>query len=138
MEFKLHPRLEKGCVDFGTLDKCRVLLKKNACFPWFILVPEVDESITELHQLEAHDFASVSFVIRQMSAFVDAYFHPDKINVASIGNQVKQMHIHIVARFESDPAWPGVVWACDEKKEYDPEQIARIHAAYNGVFDKKQ
>ncbi|GAA5495035.1 hypothetical protein Rhal01_01205 [Rubritalea halochordaticola] len=137
MAFTLHPRLEKGCFDFGKLDNCRVLLKNNATFPWFIIVPEVDDSITELHKLEAHDFAAVSFVIRQMSAFVDAYFHPDKINIASIGNQVSQLHIHIVARFESDPAWPGVVWASDAKKPYEPEQAARINAAYNGVFDQK-
>ncbi|MCP5536688.1 MAG: HIT domain-containing protein [Akkermansiaceae bacterium] len=130
MPFQLHPRLAAGGFDFGTHGKCRVLLKDNAVFPWFILVPEVDDTITELHQLEATDYASVMFTIRQMSAFVETHFHPDKINVAAIGNIVPQLHIHIVARFASDPAWPGVVWSCDAKSNYGKEEALAIHTAY--------
>jgi len=130
MPFQLNKRLAAGGFDFGSLGKCRVLLKDNAVFPWFILVPEVDESITELHQLEAADFASIMFTVRQMSEFTETQFKPDKINVAAIGNIVKQLHIHIVARNESDPAWPGVVWSCDEKKNYSKEKALAIHEAY--------
>ena len=56
---------------------CRVLLKDNAVFPWFVLVPEVDKSITELHQLEATDYASVMFTVRQISEFVENHFKPE-------------------------------------------------------------
>ena len=130
MPFELNPRLANGGHDFGKLGICRVLLKDNAIFPWFILVPEVDESITELHQLEASDFASVCFTIRQMSEFMEIEFKPEKINVAAIGNIVRQMHIHIVARNENDPAWPGVVWACNEKSPYNKKEALAIHQAY--------
>lgn len=130
MPFELNQRLAQGGFDFGSLGICRVLLKNNAVFPWMILVPEIDESITELHQLSASDYASVSFTIRQISEFVQRQFSPDKINVASIGNIVRQMHIHIVARYESDPAWPGVVWSCDKKKPYGKNQALEIHSAY--------
>jgi diadenosine tetraphosphate (Ap4A) HIT family hydrolase len=130
MSFELNPRLANGGNDFGKLGICRVLLKDNAVYPWFILVPEVAESITELHQLEASDFASVCFTIRQMSEFMETEFKPEKINVAAIGNIVRQMHIHIVARYETDPAWPGVVWACNEKRPYHQEKALAIHEAY--------
>jgi len=130
MPFELNPRLAAGGFDFGTHGKCRVLLKDNAVFPWFILVPEVDESITELHQLDATDYASVMFTIRQISEFVENQFEPDKLNVAAIGNIVSQLHIHIVARTENDPAWPGVVWGCDAKTPYEKDEALKIHTAF--------
>ena len=130
MAFELNKRLAAGGFDFGSLGKCRILLKDNAVFPWFILVPEVESSITELHELEATDYASVMFTIRQVSEFVEKHFDPDKVNVAAIGNIVNQLHIHIVARTETDPAWPGVVWSCDSKRPYEKEAVLEIHEAY--------
>lgn len=128
--FSLHPRLEAGSFDFDKLGICRVLLKNNSLFPWFILVPEVDASIIELHQLEASDFASVCFTIRQLSEFVQNQFNADKINVATIGNQVSQLHIHVIARYTTDAAWPGVVWSHDGKQLYQKEDVLEIHQAY--------
>ena len=130
MAFELNKRLAAGGFDFGSLGKCRILLKDNAVFPWFILVPEVESSITELHELEATDYASVMFTIRQVSEFVEKHFDPDKINVAAIGNIVNQLHIHIIARTTTDPAWPGVVWSCDSKQPYEKEAALEIHDAY--------
>lgn len=130
MPFTLNERLAAGGFDFGAQGICRVLLKDNAVFPWFILVPEVDENITELHQLEATDYASVMFTVRQISEFVENHFKPDKLNVASIGNIVPQLHIHIVARTKDDPAWPDVVWSYDTKEHYGKEEALSIHTAY--------
>lgn len=134
MPFELNSRLAAGGFDFGTLGECRVLLKDNAVFPWFILVPEVDESITELHQLDATAYASVMFSVRQISEFVEGHFQAEKINVAAIGNIVRQLHIHIVARSETDPAWPGVVWSSDAKKPYEKEAALEIHTAYQRIY----
>lgn len=134
MSFTLNERLAKGGFDFGTLGKCRVLLKDNSLFPWFILVPEVDKDITELHHLSAEDFASISFTTRQLSEFLDLHFQPEKINVGTIGNIVRQLHIHIIARDQSDPAWPGVVWSCSEKKHYTKEKALEIHEAFQKHF----
>ncbi|MGB0775640.1 MAG: HIT family protein [Akkermansiaceae bacterium] len=134
MPFQLHPRLASGGFDFGTLGICRVLLKDNANFPWFILVPEVDGEVTELHKLDATYYASVMFTIRQISDFVENHFSPDKLNVASIGNIVSQLHIHVVGRSETDPAWPCTVWASDAKRSYTKDDALHIHAAYLKVF----
>ena len=134
MPFTLNERLAASGFDFGSLGKCRILLKNNVVFPWFIIVPEVDSSITELHHLEANDFASVSFTVRQISEFMEIHFEPDKINIGAIGNIVQQLHIHVVARYESDPAWPDVVWASTAKKVYNKEQALDIHTAYMNAF----
>ncbi|MFT6178655.1 MAG: diadenosine tetraphosphate (Ap4A) HIT family hydrolase [Paracoccaceae bacterium] len=126
MAFELHPRLEKGTHFIGTSSRCQILLKNNAAFPWLLIVPAVEEGIEDLHQLPADHFAEVAFLIRQVSQFVSDHFQPEKLNVACIGNIVRQMHIHIVGRSHDDPAWPGTVWASDAKKPYTDEEVIEI------------
>lgn len=130
MAFALHARLAAGSVELGRIYGCHVLLKNNALFPWLILVPEVEAGIEDLHQLDVARYAEVMQAIRETSEFVSAHFQPEKLNVACIGNQVRQMHIHIVGRSESDPAWPGVVWSFSEKRAYADAEIAAIFAAW--------
>ncbi len=126
MNFTLHPRLEAGTHRLGFTKGCHILLKNNAAFPWIIIVPEVEKGIEDLHQLTPERYAEVAFLIRSVSHFVSDHFQTEKLNVACIGNVVRQMHLHIVGRSESDPAWPGTVWACDVKKSYSEEKIAAI------------
>lgn len=110
----------------GKSGSCQILLKDNSAFPWILIVPEVADGIEDLHQLSATQFTEVVFLIRQVSEFMSTYFKPEKLNVACIGNQVRQMHIHLVARSSDDPAWPGTVWASGVKTKYDVEQIVDI------------
>lgn len=133
MAFSLHPRLADGGFELGRIAGCRLLLKNNALFPWFLLVPEVEEGIEDLHQLAPDHFVEVMEAVRRVSEFVSAHFQPEKLNVACIGNQVRQMHIHIVGRSTGDPAWPGTVWAFDGKKEYTEDERARIITAAAGI-----
>lgn len=128
MSFELHPRLAAGGYELGRLGGCRLLLKNNALFPWLILVPEVD-GIEDLHQLDEVQYTEVMAALRQVSAFVCDYFQPEKLNVGCIGNQVRQMHVHIVGRSADDPAWPGTVWAYDGKLAYSDEENDKIRAA---------
>lgn len=124
--FELDPRLAAGGHPLGMLENCRLLLKDNAHFAWFILVPEV--AVVELHELSAEEYARVGVAVRELSGFVSRHFAPDKVNVAAIGNQVRQMHVHVVGRWSTDPAWPGVVWASEARRSYPPEEVARIAA----------
>lgn len=135
MEFEINPRLAVGGFEIVQRRGCRVLLKNEANFPWFILVPEVPEGIEDLHHLDEFMFHEVTLLIREMSQFVSAYFKPEKLNVACIGNIVRQMHIHVVGRFTSDLAWPGVVWAFDGKLRYKEAQVEEIVAAARGYFE---
>jgi diadenosine tetraphosphate (Ap4A) HIT family hydrolase len=114
------------------------MLKNEANFPWFILVPEVAEGIEDLHQLDERMFQEVTLLIREISEFVSLYFKPEKLNVACIGSMVRQMHIHVVGRFVEDPAWPGVVWAFDGRLGYDEARAGEIVAATKEYFDKLQ
>lgn len=129
MAFELHPRLLAGGFEIGEMGGCQLLLKNNRLFPWFILVPEVETGIEDLHQLEPGQYIEVMMAVRMVSRFVSAYCQPDKLNVACIGNQVRQMHIHIVGRSENDPAWPGTVWAFAGKEKYPMEQVEVIRTA---------
>lgn len=126
MAFTLHPRLAAGGLDLGGIGSCRLLLKNNAIFPWFLLVPEVEEGIEDLHQLDPDHYKEVMTAIRRVSQFVSEHFATEKLNVACIGNQVRQMHIHIVGRSSGDPAWPGTVWAFDGKQAYADDELLRI------------
>lgn len=113
----------------GRLAECRLLLKDNAVFPWLILVPEVPAGVEDLHQLEPARYGEVAEAIRRVSIFVAEYFRPEKLNVACIGNQVRQMHIHIVGRSPGDPAWPGTVWAFDGREPYTRERAEAVRSA---------
>ena len=130
MSFTLHPRLAAGTIQLGRRPGGLVLLKNNALFPWLILVPECADKIEDLHQLDPDLYIEVTRAIREVSQFVSEHFHPDKLNVACIGNQVRQMHFHIVGRSPIDPAWPGVVWSHKDKQAYSQEQIDAIVAAW--------
>ena len=129
MAFELHPRLAAGGFDIGEIAGCRLLLKNNALFPWLLLVPEVEEGIEDLHQLEPGHYIEVMLAVRRVSEFVASHFKPEKLNVACIGNQVRQMHVHIVGRCADDPAWPGTVWAYDGKDGYRLDEVESITAA---------
>ena len=128
MAFAIHPRLASGGFEIGTLGGCRLLLKNNALFPWFILIPEV-EGIEDLHELPPDRYEEVMAAVRRVSGFVAAHFQPEKLNVACIGNVVRQMHVQIIARSEGDPAWPGTVWGFEDKMAYTDEAVEKIRQA---------
>ena len=135
MSFELHPRLAAGSFSLGRFRGCRLLLKDQRLFPWFLLVPEVAPSIEDLHQLPADVFDEVTLAIREVSAAVATHFQPTKLNVAAIGNQVRQLHVHLVARREDDAAWPGTVWAHTGREPYEPGEAEAIVAAIRHALD---
>ena len=134
MAFVIHPRLAAGGIELGRLAACRLLLKNNALFPWFILVPEV-EGIEDLHQLPPDQYLETTAAMRRVCEFVSSHFQPEKLNLGCIGNQVRQMHIHIIGRSSDDPAWPGTVWAFEEKQAYHDDEIEKIRAAARSFLD---
>lgn len=134
MAFEIHPRLAAGGIELGRIGGCRLLLKNNSLFPWFILIPEV-EGIEDLHQLPPGQYDETMAAMRRVSEFVSSHFQPEKLNLGCIGNQVRQMHIQIIGRSPDDPAWPGTVWAFDGKQGYSDAEIATIRAAARRFFD---
>jgi diadenosine tetraphosphate (Ap4A) HIT family hydrolase len=94
-----------------------------------LLVPEWPEA-RELHDLPAELYAQVSEAVRRFSQWMSTWPGVEKVNVGAIGNQVSQLHLHVVGRHSQDPAWPGVVWSHGEKTPYSEvelaEHVARI------------
>ncbi len=127
--FQLHPRLAAGAHYLGAVSGCQVLLKDNAHYPWLLIVPEVGAEVEDLHQLEVGRYGAVLQLVREASLFVSSYFQPDKLNVACLGNEVRQLHVHVLGRSEGDAAWPGTVWANRERIGWEIERVAEIRAA---------
>ncbi len=127
----LHKQLEKDCVVLGQLDLCAVLLMPDANYPWLILVPQ-REDISEIYQLSEQDQQLLMRESSQVSRVLVELFQPDKINVAALGNMVPQLHIHHVARFKSDAAWPAPVWGAVAAKEYSVKGLHDIQEKLRG------
>jgi diadenosine tetraphosphate (Ap4A) HIT family hydrolase len=108
-EFQLHPTLADDTIEITQWPLCRVLLMNDSRYPWLILVP-ARADMKEMHDLDAADRSLLMSEIDRASRVLSDLFSPNKINVGALGNIVQQLHIHIVARFETDDAWPGPVW----------------------------
>ena len=103
--FDLDERLRTDTVLVGELALNSVLLARDATYPWVILVPR-RSAITEIHQLKPADRVLLMQESCVLAEVMMALYQPDKLNIAALGNQVPQLHVHHVARFKTDPTWP--------------------------------
>ena len=108
-EFALHPKLDADTIEVATLDLSVVRLMNDRRFPWVILVPQRADAV-EIVDLDPEDRATLIEEIALVSSALRDVFNARKLNVAAIGNLVPQLHVHVVARFESDDEWPRPVW----------------------------
>lgn len=109
MKLILHPQLAADCFVVGRSELCALLLMNDARYPWFILVPQ-REGIREIHELTSIQRQQLMSESCAVSEALVAGFAADKINIAALGNMVPQLHVHHIARFRNDPAWPAPVW----------------------------
>lgn len=115
--FELHPQLAADTFLVGNLPLSRVLLMNESRYPWLILVPERAE-ISEIHQLAATDRAQLWEESDLVSRQLMQLFKADKLNIAALGNVVPQLHLHHIARFKTDAAWPAPVWGKFKPEPY--------------------
>lgn len=132
--FDLHPTLKADTVELTRWDVCRVLLMKDANYPWLILVPE-RQGLSGLQQLADTDRPVVMEEINHASRAMQELYDPVRINVAALGNVVEQLHIHVIARFDDDPAWPGPVWGVKPRLDYDPEVLVETVETLRTVLE---
>lgn len=123
--FQLHPQLAADTQHVASLPLCDVLLMNDANYPWLILVPRVANA-RELLDLDDIDRTQLWHEIDTASQALRSLFTPDKLNIAALGNMVSQLHVHVIARFMDDAAWPKPVWGA---------QLARPYAA--GKLDER-
>lgn len=125
MTFQLDSRLEADTIPVGDLALSSVLLLNDARFPWFVLVPRV-AGASEITDLSEADAAKLMQEIRIATKVMLELAKPDKVNVGALGNIVTQLHVHVVGRFRSDPAWPGPVWGFGARTPYPPHAAAAL------------
>jgi carboxymethylenebutenolidase len=121
-EFHLHPRLQEDAIEVGDLPLCRLLLMNDARYPWVILVPR-RTGAREIIDLDAADRSQLMDEIAAVSTAVRDMFEAEKLNVAALGNVVAQLHVHVVARYASDGAWPAPVWGVGTAEPYKTGQV---------------
>lgn len=132
LDFSLDARLANDCAWVGDLSLCRVLLLKDANYPWLILVPMVN-ACREIIDLSSAQQQLLWQESAHLSQVLQVLFKPDKLNVAALGNVVAQLHVHHIVRYQHDIAWPKPVWGQHPAKNYESsliservEQIARL------------
>ena len=106
---QLDERLEEASKHIMNLKFCELRLQNEDRFPWVILIP-TKENVVELIDLSDDEQILLMQEISIVSRAMQEIFSPDKLNIAALGNIVKQLHIHIIARYENDAAWPNPVW----------------------------
>ena len=124
-DFTLDPRLDSDTIKIADLDLCELRLMNDARWPWLILVPRLENAI-EWHELFTDQRQDIDFEISNVAGILKSLTGCQKINIASLGNVVRQLHIHVIARNEGDSNWPGPVWGFGEKKPYKPEQADHL------------
>ena len=123
MSFELHSRLAQDTFSLGHFQLCQLLLMNDSQYPWFILVPK-RAALRELYQLTPQDqqvFMQESSYLAEQLALL---YQPDKLNIASIGNKVPQLHIHHIVRYQTDNAWPEPVWGKFSRTPYTESELA--------------
>lgn len=131
--FELHPRLAQDSAVVGEFDLSLLLLSRDANYPWCILVPK-REDIYEIHHLSEEEQLQLIRESCRLSEVMTSLFDADKMNVAALGNVVRQLHVHHVARFTDDSAWPQPIWGKLPAKDYDSEDFAeRIKRLQNAL-----
>lgn len=131
--FALDPRLAADTIPVGELPLCAVLLLDDARFPWFVLVPR-RVGASELTDLDEADANLLIGEIRTTVRVLTELARPDKVNIGALGNQVGQLHVHVVARFRSDPAWPGPVWGFGTRAPYPPHASSLLAERAAALF----
>ena len=120
--YELHPQLAADTHPLATLDLCDLLLMDDANYPWLVLVPRVADA-RELVDLDAAQRHQLTDEIDLAARVLRDAFHPHKLNVAALGNMVPQLHVHVIAREQNDPAWPAPVWGRVAARPYPPEML---------------
>ena len=125
--FVLDARLQQDTIFLGDFPLSRLLLMNDAQYPWFILVPR-REDVSELFQLDASEQAQLWQEATVLAELLKDCFAADKMNVATLGNVVSQLHMHVIVRRRDDIAWPAPVWGRHPALLYTSEQLTALKA----------
>lgn len=124
-QFKLHAQLANDCFVISDFPLSRLLLCNDSAFPWFILVPKVDD-VQDIYQLDWQQQQQLLNESSMLSEVLMQEFKGDKMNVAALGNVVPQLHLHHIVRYKNDACWPKPIWGQQALTPYTDEELAAI------------
>jgi diadenosine tetraphosphate (Ap4A) HIT family hydrolase len=127
-DWSLHPQLAEDTAEIGDLPLSRVLVSKDANYPWLVLVPRRAGAV-EIIDLNEAEQAQLMTEIARVSRALRDITKCHKLNVAALGNAVPQLHIHVIARHTADAAWPRPIWGAAPPLAYDPQEIEKFIGA---------
>jgi diadenosine tetraphosphate (Ap4A) HIT family hydrolase len=131
--FQIHPNLAADTVLVGGLQLSTTLLMNDRRFPWLILVPRLPGAV-ELVDLSPDHQARLLTEVNIVARALKTLFSPDKLNIAALGNVTPQLHVHVIARFHSDAAWPRPVWGVGQAEAYAPQEAQSLVGKLNGII----
>lgn len=132
-DFTLHPRLAADTIALANFPLCQCLLMNDAQYPWLILVPRLN-GLREIFQLSVSDQTQLLRESSWLSARLSHGLIADKINIGALGNMVPQLHLHHIARFSCDPAWPAPVWGALPTQPYSETELPTCIAELKHIF----
>lgn len=132
--FMLDARLAADCTPLGSFALSRLLMMNDATYPWLILVPE-RAGVSEVFDLAADDQRALAAESALVGRALKDITAADKINIAALGNVVAQLHIHVIARFITDPTWPAPVWGRVPARTYAADAAAAMRARVVAALD---
>ena len=120
--YALHPQLAADSHPVAAWSLCELRLMDDSNYPWLVLVPRIAD-VTEIIDLDAAQRTQLTAEIDAAARALKSMFEPDKLNIAALGNMVAQLHVHVIARFHNDIAWPRPVWGVANARPYTPEAL---------------
>lgn len=132
-KFSLHERLRADTIELTRWPLSIVLLMNVRHWPWLVLVPRRPD-IREIHELQETDQRALTAEIARASRALTQLVQPHKLNIAALGNVVSQLHVHVIARFTDDPAWPKAVWGALPPEPYAGNELAQKVEAFKRVL----
>jgi diadenosine tetraphosphate (Ap4A) HIT family hydrolase len=120
MGWSLHPKLSELTTEVGDLALSRVLLENDSNYPWLILVPRMD-GVSEITDLDPNEQVQLLGEIDAAARALKAVATFEKLNIAALGNIVKQLHVHVIGRSATDATWPKPVWGLAPPVHYAPD-----------------
>jgi diadenosine tetraphosphate (Ap4A) HIT family hydrolase len=127
-DWSLHPQLDRDTANLGDLPLSRVLVMDDANYPWVILVPR-RANITEVVDLDEAEQTQLMAEVTRVAGALRTVTACHKLNIAALGNAVPQLHVHVIARFRTDAAWPKPVWGVVPARAYTHVELEKFVAA---------
>jgi diadenosine tetraphosphate (Ap4A) HIT family hydrolase len=123
--WSLHPQLAADTIAIGDLSLSRVLLINDANYPWLLLVPRHPD-VSEIIDLGSDEQLLLMSEVARVGTALKSLTRCDKLNVAALGNVVPQLHVHVIARYRGDPAWPRPVWNAVPARAYEERALDEL------------